>query len=65
MIIVKTITLTESEIKTLYDYLWCNPCNIGCVCDYKRVNCYDMKKDGVYKCRLQRDTDSILKKLST
>lgn len=59
---MKTITLTQSEIKTLYDYLWCNPCSAGCVCDYTRINCEDTK-DGTYRCRLRRDTDSILKKL--
>ena len=60
---MKTITLTKSEIETLYDYLWCNPCSSGCVCEYKRVDCYGVRKDGEYKCRLQRDTESIMSKL--
>ena len=61
---MKTITLTKSEIETLYDYLWCNPCSAKCICDYKKINCDDTK-DGKYRCRLQRDTVSIMKKLET
>lgn len=60
---MKTITLSESEIKTLYDYLWCNPCSTCCVCDYKRINCEDINNNGKYKCRLKRDAQSILEKL--
>ena len=61
---MKTITLTKSEIETLYDYLWCNPCSAGCICDYTRIKCED-EKDGKYRCRLKRDTESIMKKLET
>ena len=60
---MKTITLTKSEIETLYNYLWCNPCSGSCVCEYKRISCDDTRDDGEYKCRLQRDTQSILRKL--
>ena len=60
---MKTITLTKSEIETLYDYLWCNPCRSGCVCEYKRVDCDAMRADEEYKCRLKRDTESIIEKL--
>lgn len=60
---MKTITLTKSEIETLYDYLWCNPCSAKCVCDYTKIKCEDTREDGKPRCRLQRDTDSILDKL--
>ena len=60
---MKKIELTASEIETLKDYLWCNPCAATCICEYKKINCDDMK-NGEYKCRLKRDTESIWKKIS-
>lgn len=62
---MKTITLTESEIETLYHYLDSNPCRATCVHDYKRINCFDLDKDGKHRCKLMRDTDSIMEKLET
>ena len=60
---MKTIVLTQSEVDTLYDYLFCNPCEGSCICGYKRIGCNDTKADGTYRCELQRNTESILKKL--
>ena len=60
---MKTITLSESEIETLKDYLWCNPCSAGCLYNYKRINCDDLDSNDKYRCKLKRDTQSILEKL--
>lgn len=60
---MKTITLTKDEIETLHDFLWCNPCRSGCIYGYKRIDCYGVRKDGEYKCRLQRDKENILRKI--
>lgn len=62
---MKTITLTASEIETLYHYIGSNPCNATCVYGYKRINCFDLDENGKHKCRLMRDTDSIMEKLDT
>lgn len=61
---MQTITLTASEIKTLETYLWCNPCNSGCVCSYKgRIHCDTLDANGKHRCELLRNTDSILAKI--
>lgn len=60
---MKTITLTKDEIETLYDYLWCNPCNSGCVHGYTRINCDDLTGTGEFRCKLRRNLMNILRKL--
>ena len=60
---MKTITLTKSEIETLTEYLWCNPCSARCFYDYKIIDCDSTTKDGEYSCKFMRDTYSILEKL--
>lgn len=60
---MKTITLTKSEIETLETYFWCNPCEVGCIKGYDRIDCHDLRKDGTYRCELMRDMESIRKKL--
>ena len=57
------IDLTHSEIETLRTYLWSNPCQSCCVLEYKKINCFDRNENGEYRCRLQRDTESIFNKL--
>lgn len=54
---MKTVTLTASEIETLEYYLMTNPCSSHCLHNYKRIECGDRR------CRLERDTESIRKKL--
>ena len=60
---MKTITLTASEVETLKHYIDSSPCLATCIHGYKRINCFDLNDDGTYKCRLMRDTESIIKKL--
>ena len=60
---MKTITLTTSEIETLYHYIDSNPCRATCIHKYKKINCFDLNEDGTYKCKLMRDTESIIQKL--
>ena len=60
---MKTITLTESEIRTIEYYLWSNPCRSHCVHGYSRIDCHDTRENGEYKCELMRNTQSIIKKL--
>lgn len=57
------VTLTKSEVETLKLYLQANPCNAGCSLNYSRIDCADMNAEGIYSCRLMRDTQSIAKKL--
>ena len=62
---MKAITLTQSEVDTLTDYLlFCNPCQSGCKYNYKRIDCNDRKANGEPRCELQRNTENILKKLN-
>lgn len=54
---MKTVTLTASEIETLGYYLMTNPCSSHCVHNYKKIECGDGR------CQLERNTESIRKKL--
>lgn len=60
---MKTVTFTASEIRTLFTYLECNPCLASCRMGYKTDMCFAHNKDGVARCALQRDWDSIVSKL--
>ena len=42
---MKTITLTESEIRTIEYYLWSNPCRSHCVHGYSRIDCHDTREN--------------------
>lgn len=60
----KTITFTDEELKVLAEYLFCNPCSGGCVCDVPdKIDCYDLKKNGEYKCPFMQITEQIEKKI--
>ena len=58
-----TITLTESELRTLNIFLCCNPCRAHCVHEYAKISCFDNKDNGDYKCELMRNRDNIFKKI--
>lgn len=60
---MKTITLTESEIRTLHTLLSCNPCRSHCIHEYQNINCFDLHEDGRYKCELMRNRENIFRKL--
>lgn len=60
----KTITFTDEELKVLEEYLFCNPCSGGCVCEVpNKVDCFDLKANGEYKCPFMQITHSIEEKL--
>lgn len=58
-----TISLTASEVDTLVDYLYTNPCRSSCRHNYKRIDCNDTREDGTPRCELKRNTENILRKL--
>ena len=62
---MKTIKLTAEEIRWLNELIWLNPCHSGCILDkLPAYDCYDRRKDGEYKCPLQRSKSRIFDKLN-
>ena len=60
---MKTLILTNEEMRALETFLWENPCESGCILDYKIIDCYDENNEGEYRCKLLRARDSILRKI--
>lgn len=55
---MKNIKFTASEIRTLENFLWTNPCSSGCVYPEMRKS-----KKSCEDCKLTKDKHSIMKKL--
>lgn len=59
----KTVTFTQQELDTLKAYLFCDPCERGCLYGYKKINCQSVSKDGLPTCGLLRNKKIIREKL--
>lgn len=55
---MKTIKLTASEIRSLYCFLWSNPCSNGCA--YPEMQ---KSRKSCDECKLIKDKHSITEKL--
>lgn len=66
---MKTITLSNSEILVLKEYLNCNPCETKINCKVKlpivngKGDCDAVNDNGEYKCHFKQRTKSIVDKL--
>lgn len=60
---MKAVVFSKDEVETIELLLWQNPCRSGCILDYKKIDCCDFNKDGIYKCKLKRNMASIEEKL--
>jgi hypothetical protein len=60
---MKTVTLTKAEcdiILSLHESMFCHS---GCLMEYERIDCDDIKENGEYRCKFARDLYNLQKKV--